>query len=79
MVGDGATDQEAQPVVDAFAAFAGVVYRAAVVAAADYVIRDKSLSPVLPLALGGRRPTSKAAQIIFDRGVSLLGAQFSKT
>lgn len=79
MVGDGATDQEAQPVVDAFAAFAGVVYRAPVVAAADYVIRENSLAPVLPLALGGRRPASKAAQEIFDRGVSLLGAQYSRT
>ena len=76
MVGDGATDQEAQPVVDAFAAFAGVVYRAQVVAAADYVIRDKSLAPVLPLALGGRRPASQRAQAVFDRGAELLGTNF---
>ncbi|HEX6065185.1 MAG TPA: HAD-IB family phosphatase [Longimicrobiales bacterium] len=75
MVGDGATDQEAQPAVDAFAAFAGVVYRAQVVAAADYVIRENSLAPVLPIALGGQRPASAAAQAIFDRGVDLLGTQ----
>ena len=75
MVGDGATDQETQPVVDAFAAFAGVVYRAGVVAAADYVIRERSLAPILPLALGGRRPASTSAQDIFDRGMSLLGSQ----
>jgi phosphoserine phosphatase len=75
MVGDGATDQEAQPVVDAFAAFAGVVYRAQVVAAADYVIRENSLAPVLPIALGGQRPAHAAAQAIFDRGVALLGTQ----
>ena len=75
MVGDGATDQEAQPAVDAFAAFAGVVFRAQVVAAADYVIRENSLAPVLPIALGGQRPASAAAQAIFDRGVDLLGTQ----
>lgn len=78
MVGDGATDQEAQPAVDAFAAFAGVVYRAPVVAAADYVIRENSLAPVLPLALGGRRPASAVAQALFDRGAELLGSHYSK-
>ncbi len=78
MVGDGATDQEARPAVDAFAAFAGVVYRASVVAAADYVIRERSLAPVLPLALGGRRPAATGAQEIFDRGIHLLGSQHSK-
>lgn len=51
LVGDGATDQEAQPAVDAFVAFAGVAYRPAVVAAADFVIRDRSLSPIVDLAL----------------------------
>jgi phosphoserine phosphatase len=75
MVGDGATDLEARPVVDGFAAFAGVVYRAPVVAAADYVIRDNSLAPILPLALGGRRPASVAAQELFDRGIAFLGPQ----
>lgn len=50
LVGDGATDLEARPAVDAFAAFAGVVERAAVVAGADYVLRDRSLAPVLALA-----------------------------
>ena len=79
MVGDGATDLEARPAVDSFAAFAGVVYRASVVAAADYVIRENSLAPVLPLALGGRRPASATAQVIFDRGVELLGSQFLRT
>jgi phosphoserine phosphatase len=51
LVGDGATDQEAVPAVDAFVAFAGVAYRPAVVAAADYVIRDRSLTPIIQLAL----------------------------
>lgn len=52
LVGDGATDLEAQPVVDAFIAFAGVAFRPAVVAAADFTIRENSLAPVLELALG---------------------------
>jgi phosphoserine phosphatase len=51
LVGDGATDEEAMPAVDAFVAFAGVAYRPAVVAAADYVIRDRSLTPIIQLAL----------------------------
>lgn len=55
LVGDGATDQEAQPVVDAFVAFAGVAFRPAVVAATPYVIRDRSLAPVVALALGKPR------------------------
>jgi phosphoserine phosphatase len=79
MVGDGATDQETQPVVDAFAAFAGVVHREPVVAAADYVIRELSLASVLPLALGGERPTAAAAQAVFDRGVELLGHNYMRT
>ncbi len=79
MVGDGATDLEARPAVDAFAAFAGVVYRAPVAANADYVIRERSLAPVLPIALGGRRPVTAAAQAIFDRGVQLLGPNYART
>lgn len=79
MVGDGATDQEAALAVDAFVAFAGVVHRAPVVAAADYVIRERSLAPVLPIALGGRRPAGAAAQAVFDRGIRLLGPNYSRT
>jgi phosphoserine phosphatase len=79
LVGDGATDQEAQPVVDAFAAFGGVVYRAPVAATADYIIREHSLAPIVPLALGGQRPTAAAAQAVFDRGVDLLGTKNLKT
>lgn len=79
MVGDGATDQEAQPVVDAFAAFAGVIYRGPVAATADFVIRERSLAPILPLALGGQRPAAAAAQAVFDRGVELLGSHYMRT
>jgi phosphoserine phosphatase len=50
LVGDGATDLEARPAVDAFAAYMGVVYRPAVAEGADFVLRDESLAPVLALA-----------------------------
>jgi phosphoserine phosphatase len=50
LVGDGATDLEARPAVDAFAAYAAVVERAAVVTGADYVLREPSLAAVLALA-----------------------------
>jgi phosphoserine phosphatase len=52
LVGDGATDLEAKPSVDAFAAYMGVAFRPAVAAGADVVLRDPSLSPVLSLAAG---------------------------
>jgi phosphoserine phosphatase len=54
LVGDGATDLEARPAVDGFAAFMGVAYRPAVAAGADFVLRDPSLAPVLALAADGR-------------------------
>jgi len=50
LVGDGATDLEARPAVDAVAAYMGVVWRAAVAEGADFVLREKSLAPVLALA-----------------------------
>ncbi len=40
MVGDGATDAAARRVADGFCAFTGVAERPAVVAAADFVVRD---------------------------------------
>ncbi|MBV9110313.1 MAG: HAD-IB family phosphatase, partial [Gemmatimonadetes bacterium] len=50
LVGDGATDLEARPAVDAFAAYMGVAFRPAVAAGADFVLRGRSLAPVLSLA-----------------------------
>ncbi|HYR06853.1 MAG TPA: HAD-IB family phosphatase [Longimicrobium sp.] len=50
LVGDGATDREARPAVDAFAAYTGVVARPAAVDGADYVLREPSLAAVLALA-----------------------------
>jgi phosphoserine phosphatase len=52
LVGDGATDLEARPAVDAFAAYMGVAFRPRVAAGADFVLRDASLAPVLALAAG---------------------------
>jgi phosphoserine phosphatase len=49
MVGDGVTDLETRPAVDAFAAFAGVVHRPAVVAAADHLIAGPGLAAVVDL------------------------------
>lgn len=50
LIGDGATDREARPAVDAFAAYTAVVARPAALDGADYVLRDPSLSAVLALA-----------------------------
>jgi phosphoserine phosphatase len=52
MVGDGSTDVEAKPAVDLFVAFAGVTARQIVIDAADVVIREASLLPVLEIAKG---------------------------
>lgn len=56
LVGDGATDLEAKPVIDRFAAFTGVARREPVVAAADFVIPGPGLDAVLDLARQGRLP-----------------------
>lgn len=50
LVGDGATDLEARPAVDAFAAYMGVAFRPPVAAGADVVLRERTLAPVLALA-----------------------------
>jgi hypothetical protein len=75
LVGDGATDAEAAPVVDVFVAYTGVVERAAAVAAADVVIRSASLAPVLTLALGGTPPRAAEHRSLFDRGAALLNGR----
>jgi phosphoserine phosphatase len=71
-VGDGATDLEARDAVDLFVAYAGVIARPAVVAAAPVVVHSRSLAPVLPLALGDARPTEAAAAALYDRGKTLI-------
>ena len=76
LVGDGATDLEARPAVDAFAAYMGVAYRPAVAAGADVVLRAPSLAPVLSLAAGpddrARLEGSEWAGLL-ERGDRLLG------
>jgi phosphoserine phosphatase len=72
LVGDGATDMAAKPAVQAFVAYAGVLERPAVTAAADFVVRSLSLAPVLPLALGGEPPRSAEDRALHLRGMQLL-------
>ncbi|MBK6421756.1 MAG: HAD-IB family phosphatase [Gemmatimonadetes bacterium] len=49
LVGDGATDLEARPAVDCFAAFTGVVHREPVVRGADVTLPGPSLTDVLAI------------------------------
>ncbi len=56
LVGDGATDLEARPAVDAFAVFTGVVSREEIVKQADFVVAGPSLAGVLPLCGLGAGP-----------------------
>ena len=72
LVGDGATDLEAKPASDLFVAFAGIIDRPAVTAEADIVIRARSLAPIYTLAVGGERPASPSARLLYDRGLQLL-------
>jgi len=72
LVGDGATDLEASDAVDLFVAYAGIIERAHVVAAADVVIRSHSLAPILPLALGGAAPRVQDSIPLHERGLALM-------
>lgn len=71
-VGDGATDLEARDEVDLFAAYAGVIDRPEVTAAAAVIVRSRSLTPVLPLALGDRRPDPPEDRALYERGKALI-------
>jgi phosphoserine phosphatase len=75
LVGDGATDLEARPAVEAFAAYMGVAFRPAVAAGADFVLRDASLAPVLALAASPadrERLRNSAFAALLARGDDLL-------
>lgn len=71
LVGDGATDLEARAVVDLFVAYAGVVERPSVTAAAEVVVRSASLAPILCLALDDASPADRD-RALFDRGRALM-------
>lgn len=73
-VGDGVTDLEAAPAVDLFVAYAGVVDRPAVSAAAEVVIRSPSLAPVLPLALPDETDVDEADRPLYHKGRALLAS-----
>ena len=72
LVGDGATDLEGRPAVDAFVGFAGVIARGPVVAAADVVIHARSLAPVFALAMGDDAPSEPARRSLYERGRSMM-------
>ena len=71
-VGDGATDLEAAADVDLFVAYAGVVERPEVVAAAPVILRSRSLAPIVPLALGADAPDHDRADVVYRRGKALI-------
>lgn len=73
-VGDGATDLDAKPLADCFVAFAAIVERPNVVRAADVVVRERSLAPILALALGDDPPADPRHRAIFLKGRSLLSS-----
>jgi len=72
LVGDGHTDLEARPLVDAFIAFASVVERPRVVAGADAVVRANSLLPVLALALGEGDALDRETRNLMAAGRAML-------
>ena len=75
MVGDGATDLEARPAVDAFAAYMGIAFREKVAAGAEFVLRDASLAPVVALVADEADRARLAASpfaAVLERGDRLL-------
>ena len=78
-VGDGATDLEAAPAADLFVAFAGIVDRPAVTAAADVIVRAYSLSPIVALALGDDEVSDPQVRTLLGRGRTLLKLPVSLT
>ena len=74
MIGDGASDLAAKPLLDLFVGYGGVVSRPAVATGADVFLVAESLAPALPLAAG--RPGWRSArgsrhEGIFRKGIEL--------
>lgn len=75
MIGDGASDLAARPVVDLFVGFGGVVARDKVKNGADIFVETNSLAPILPLAAGSAgyaRIIGTPHQAVFERGLALM-------
>ncbi|MEX2571654.1 MAG: HAD-IB family phosphatase [Gemmatimonadota bacterium] len=75
LIGDGATDLEARPAVDCFAAYMGIAHRENVAASADVVLSSRSLAPVLALASNSedrRRLHGSSWSDLLDHGHALL-------
>ena len=82
LVGDGATDLEARPAVDAFAAYTGVAHRGEVADRADVVLSARSLAPVLALAASEadrERLRASPHAALLERAVRLLASRSSLT
>jgi phosphoserine phosphatase len=79
LVGDGATDLEARDAVDLFVAFAGVVEREAVMAAAEVIVRAPTLAPILALALGDEVPRDPLHRATYERGRALLESHSTRS
>ncbi len=72
LVGDGATDLSARPMVHLFAGFGGVFYRPTIAEAADVYIACDRLAPILPLALSperARRLQGTPAEAVLQEGL----------
>lgn len=66
LIGDGLSDLEASPEVDLFVGFGGAVFRQRIAAESPVYIRARTLSPVLPLALGQLGNTPETAALWVD-------------
>lgn len=74
MIGDGSSDLAAQPVVDLFVGYGGVVAREKVMNEAQVTVKSVSLAPILPLAAGSsgyRRVVDTPHQPLFEKGIRL--------
>lgn len=75
MIGDGSSDLATKPNVDLFVGYGGVVARTKVRKESDVFVESKSLSPILPLAVGRGgydRVRGTRFETVFERGLALI-------
>jgi len=75
LVGDGASDLSARPVVELFVGFGGVAHRGHVASQADVYVLSKSLAPIFPLTARPEEYLSCRGtphQALFDKGLALI-------